>query len=103
MTTMPARSTRVRRTACITGRPAGTSTPRRPRRSAWAAPTATAGHDGFIWHSATQFRSPAFERDVTYVDGEIIDKIEMSPYGMPEIGRAHVCTPVTNAHLVCRL
>src|SRR3546814_2613435 len=21
----------------------------------------------------------------------------------PEIGRAHVCTPVTNAHLVCRL
>src|SRR3546814_17902988 len=42
-----------------------------------------AGHDGFIWHSATQFRSPAFERDVTYVDGEIIDKIEMSPYGMP--------------------
>src|SRR3546814_2663392 len=26
-------------------------------------------------------------------------------YGYPidEIGRAHVCTPVTNAHLVCRL
>src|SRR3546814_6902677 len=22
---------------------------------------------------------------------------------LPEIGRAHVCTPVTNAHLVCRL
>src|SRR3546814_3538496 len=22
---------------------------------------------------------------------------------MAEIGRAHVCTPVTNAHLVCRL
>src|SRR3546814_6004365 len=22
---------------------------------------------------------------------------------IPEIGRAHVCTPVTNAHLVCRL
>src|SRR3546814_10236140 len=21
----------------------------------------------------------------------------------PEIGRAHVCTPVTNAHLVCRI
>jgi hypothetical protein len=42
-----------------------------------------AGHDGFIWHSATQFRSPAFEGDVTYVDGEVIDKIELSPYGMP--------------------
>src|SRR3546814_4520466 len=23
--------------------------------------------------------------------------------GRPEIGRAHVCTPVTNSHLVCRL
>src|SRR3546814_10401274 len=23
--------------------------------------------------------------------------------GRPEIGRAHVCTPVTNANLVCRL
>src|SRR3546814_7363420 len=22
---------------------------------------------------------------------------------VPQIGRAHVCTPVTNAHLVCRL
>src|SRR3546814_4725233 len=22
---------------------------------------------------------------------------------LPQIGRAHVCTPVTNAHLVCRL
>src|SRR3546814_7900731 len=25
------------------------------------------------------------------------------PDGRREIGRAHVCTPVTNAHLVCRL
>src|SRR3546814_10166257 len=25
------------------------------------------------------------------------------PYRMSQIGRAHVCTPVTNAHLVCRL
>src|SRR3546814_8807251 len=24
-------------------------------------------------------------------------------YDLAEIGRAHVCTPVTNAHLVCRL
>src|SRR3546814_8322129 len=29
---------------------------------------------------------------------------EMSPPSkMKQIGRAHVCTPVTNAHLVCRL
>src|SRR3546814_2683963 len=26
-----------------------------------------------------------------------------SKIGLDEIGRAHVCTPVTNAHLVCRL
>src|SRR3546814_3488200 len=25
------------------------------------------------------------------------------PRAIAEIGRAHVCTPVTNAHLVCRL
>src|SRR3546814_5809226 len=28
--------------------------------------------------------------------------VELHP-DEPEIGRAHVCTPVTNAHLVCRL
>src|SRR3546814_1541685 len=27
----------------------------------------------------------------------------VSVYGSSQIGRAHVCTPVTNAHLVCRL
>jgi len=44
-----------------------------------------AGHDGYIWHSLTRFRSPAFEGDVTYVDGEVIDKIDNSPYGTPVI------------------
>src|SRR3546814_7634302 len=28
---------------------------------------------------------------------------ELSGLDVLEIGRAHVCTPVTNAHLVCRL
>lgn len=42
-----------------------------------------AGNDGWIWHSQTQFRSPAFEGDVTYVDGEVIEKIDVSPYGFP--------------------
>jgi len=41
------------------------------------------GHDGYIWHSKTQFRSPAFEGDVTFVDGEVAEKIEQSPYGSP--------------------
>jgi acyl dehydratase len=40
-----------------------------------------AGHEGFIWHSKSQFRSPAFEGDITYLDGEVVDKIEASPYG----------------------
>lgn len=44
-----------------------------------------AGNDGYIWHSVTQFRSPAFEGDVTYLDGEIIEKIDVSPYGMPVV------------------
>ncbi|WP_372750121.1 MaoC family dehydratase N-terminal domain-containing protein [Litorivivens sp.] len=44
-----------------------------------------AGHNGYIWHSKSQFRQPAFEGDVTYIDGEVIDKIEMSPYGMPVV------------------
>lgn len=40
-----------------------------------------AGHDGYIWHSKTQFRSPAFEGDVTWIDGEVIDKIADSEWG----------------------
>jgi acyl dehydratase len=44
-----------------------------------------AGHKGFIWHSATQFRSPAFEGDVTFIDGEVVDKTERSPYGCPVV------------------
>jgi acyl dehydratase len=44
-----------------------------------------AGHDGWVWHSKSQFRSPAFEGDVTFVDGEVVDKIEQSPYGCPVV------------------
>lgn len=44
-----------------------------------------AGHDGFIWHSKTQFRTPPFEGDVTYIDGEVVDKIDRSPFGMPNV------------------
>src|SRR3546814_1729748 len=36
-------------------------------------------------------------------DSESITKVTLALEGAPEIGRAHVCTPVTNAHLVCRL
>jgi acyl dehydratase len=44
-----------------------------------------AGLKGFVWHTNCQFRSPAFEGDVTFLDGEVVDKIEKSPYGMPVV------------------
>lgn len=44
-----------------------------------------AGHDGYIWHSKTQFRSPAFEGDVTFVDCEVVDKQETSAFGIPVV------------------
>ena len=44
-----------------------------------------AGHEGYVWHSKSQFRSPAFEGDVTYLDGEVSEKIEMSAHGMPVV------------------
>lgn len=52
--------------------------------NAWHLDTVAywAGHEGYIWHSKTQFRSPAFEGDVTYVDAEVVDKQETSAFGM---------------------
>src|SRR3546814_9328514 len=40
-------------------------------------------------------REKGVEDRVTYRVADVLDS--------EEIGRAHVCTPVTNAHLVCRL
>ena len=42
-----------------------------------------AGHDGMVRHAKSEFRSPAFEGDVTYIDGEVIEKIEQSEWGVP--------------------
>jgi len=55
--------------------------------NAWHLDTVAywAGHEGYIWHSKTQFRSPAFEGDVTYVDGEVIEKIDQSQLGFPVV------------------
>lgn len=44
-----------------------------------------AGSKGFIWHSKSQFRSPAFEGDVTFLEGEVVEKIDESPFGMPVV------------------
>ena len=35
------------------------------------------------WHSRTQFRKPAFEGDVTFIDGEVVEKVETSEFGVP--------------------
>ncbi|MDR3417171.1 MAG: MaoC family dehydratase N-terminal domain-containing protein [Nevskia sp.] len=55
--------------------------------NAWCLDTIAywAGHEGYIWHSQTQFRSPAFEGDVTYIDGEVVEKTALSPYGFPAV------------------
>lgn len=44
-----------------------------------------AGHDGLVRHAKSDFRSPAFEGDVTFFDGEIVDKIENSEWGFPVV------------------
>src|SRR3546814_5594241 len=44
------------------------------------------------------------------VNADVSDRLDergnllyrLTATGLPEIGRAHVCTPVTNAHPVCR-
>src|SRR3546814_2682864 len=41
-----------------------------------------------------------FHLPVTRIDRQTVAELDA---GDDEIGRAHVCTPVTNAHLVCRL
>src|SRR3546814_5690941 len=41
------------------------------------------------------------EADQALDPGGLVDRFRIVPDDL-EIGRAHVCTPVTNAHLVCR-
>jgi hypothetical protein len=42
-----------------------------------------AGHDGLVRHAKSEFRGPAFEGDVTFIDGEVVDRIEHSTWGFP--------------------
>jgi acyl dehydratase len=42
-----------------------------------------AGHDGFVRYSNSSFRGPSYEGDVTYLDGEIVEKKEDSVWGEP--------------------
>jgi hypothetical protein len=67
-----------------------------------------AGHDGFIRHSKSQFRGPAFEGDVTYFEGEVVEKNADSAYGTPTVTVAVKLsnqdrTSLVNARLVVEL
>jgi len=42
-----------------------------------------AGHDGFVRYSNTSFRGPAYEGDITYIDGEVLDAKADSMWGEP--------------------
>lgn len=44
-----------------------------------------AGHDGMVRHAKSDFRGPAFEGDVTYIEGEVVAKIENSEWGFPVV------------------
>jgi acyl dehydratase len=44
-----------------------------------------AGHGGMVRHAKSDFRTPAFEGDVTFIDGEVVDKIEKSEWGFPVV------------------
>jgi acyl dehydratase len=54
-----------------------------------------AGHDGMVRHSKMQFRNPAFEGDVTYLDGEILAKEAESTWGVPLVS---IKVRMTNQH-----
>ena len=42
-----------------------------------------AGHQGYVRHSNAQFRAPAFEGDVTFLDGQVAEKLEETILGVP--------------------
>jgi acyl dehydratase len=59
-----------------------------------------AGHDGTIRHSKSQFRTPAFEGDVTYFEAEVAGKTPESAFGMPTVTLAAKLTNQDGAVLV---
>jgi hypothetical protein len=44
-----------------------------------------AGHDGMVRHAKSDFRGPAFEGDVTFIDGEVVAKLQDSEWGFPVV------------------
>lgn len=42
-----------------------------------------AGHDGLVRHAKSEYRGPAFEGDVTYLEGVVVDKFDKTEWGFP--------------------
>ncbi|WP_426000008.1 FAS1-like dehydratase domain-containing protein [Caulobacter sp. DWR1-3-2b1] len=42
-----------------------------------------AGHEGFVRWIKSDFRGPSFEGDVTYFDAEVVEKRDVTEWGMP--------------------
>src|SRR3546814_5494782 len=61
----------------------------------------TMRHNPFVEVTKDTTTLYASDRDVFLFLVDDMSPIEAGR--LPKIGRAHVCTPVTNAHLVCRL
>src|SRR3546814_2497041 len=79
---------------------------------AWAIAWVIADGRGCNSPSARFFSAMNDRRYEILIDGELLvdpisqltaDVTVVSEYNCIKIGRAHVCTPVTNAHLVCSL
>src|SRR3546814_1107604 len=60
-------------------------------------------HAAEEWHQGAQRGGKALHEQKQ--ESDRYHRFQQEPVSQPagEIGRAHVCTPVTNAHLVCRL
>jgi acyl dehydratase len=58
-----------------------------------------AGIDGFVRHANSQFRAPAFEGDVTYLDAEVIGKQTESEFGVPIVQLRLVMTNQSGSEL----
>jgi acyl dehydratase len=59
-----------------------------------------AGADGLVRHVNSQFRAPAFEHDVTYLDAEVVGKRNDSDFGVPVVEVRLVMNNQDGAELV---
>ena len=58
-----------------------------------------AGTDGLVRHVNSQFRAPAFEHDVTFLDAEVTGKQPDSAFGVPVVQLQLVMTNQSGSEL----